>query len=281
MLARNFNRAAADYDVHAMLQDLVLDRLLEQIPVFRISPDLILDLGSGTGKGSARLKKIFTSARFLQLDIAEKMLAIAKKRTGIFFNRNSFICADADVLPITNNTLDLVFTSLMMQWSLSIDQLFGEIHRVMKPSGLFLFATLGPETLHELNESWQAADDQMHVHVFPDIRAIGDLLVAHDFAQPVLESERLVLTYADVKSVMQDLKHVGAVNSDNNRRRTLTGKQRYQRCVEAYEQFRQEGKLPATYEIIYGHAWKDGSGKPKDAHELRFVEPEIFRAGKP
>jgi len=280
-ISRNFNRAAPAYDQHSVLQDIVLDRLLEQIPVFCIHPDRVLDLGSGTGKGAAQLRKHYSGSRIIQMDIAEAMLCLAKKRTGRFFSRSSFICADADQLPLGDATIDMVFSSLMLQWSHTPDQLLHDLHRVIKPGGLLLFSTLGRDTLYELGESWHSTDNQSHVHEFPDIQMFGNLLVECGFVQPVLSSERLVFNYDDVKSIMKDLKSVGAVNSGKNRRRSLTGKNRYLQCVRAYEQYRQDEKLPATFEIIYGHAWAKDVAERSGQHELRFIPPQDFRPGKP
>lgn len=280
-IGRNFNRAAPAYDQHAVLQDIILDRLLEQVPVFCIKPDRVLDLGSGTGKGAARLRKQYSGSRIIQMDIAEVMLCIAKKKAGRFFSRDSFICADADQLPLADATIDMVFSSLMLQWSHMPDQLLQDLRRVIKPGGLLLFSTLGRDTLYELGESWHSSDNQSHVHEFPDIQTIGNLLVKCGFNQPVLSTERLVFNYNDVESIMKDLKLVGAVNSGINRRRSLTGKNRYLKCVQAYEQFRQDGKLPATYEIIYGHAWVKDAGERSDQHELRFIPSQTFRPNKP
>ena len=279
-ISRNFNRAALEYDQHALLQNIVLERLLEQIPVFCIKPARVLDLGSGTGKGASRLRKQYSGSRIIQLDIAEAMICIAKKRAGRFFSRTSFICADADQLPLGDATIDMVFSSLMLQWSQAPDQLLHDLHRVIKPGGLLLFATLGRDTLYELEESWHSTDSQSHVHVFPDIQIIGNMLVQCGFVQPVLSSERLGFNYGDVNSIMKDLKSVGAVNSGQNRRRSLTGKNRYLQCMHAYEQFRRDGKLPATYEIIYGHAWAKDVTERSHQHELRFVPTQEIRPGK-
>ncbi len=272
-ISRNFNRAARDYDRHAVLQDRVLDRLLEDLPVFRIQPQRILDLGSGTGRGADRLRRFYPRSWLLQLDLAESMLRSARRRR--WFRRDALVLADAERLPLADAILDMVFSSLMMQWSQAPRDLLRGVHRALKPGGLFLFSTLGPDTLYELRESWRAADSALHIHPFADIQSLGNLLVDSGFSQPVLMSERLVLTYADLKSLMLDLREVGAVNSGRERRRTLTGKHRYLKCRQAYEQFRDDGKLPATYEVIYGHAWS--AAPPGAERPLQFYP----RGGKP
>jgi len=277
ILMRNFNRAAAGYDQYAALQMLVLERLLEQLPVFRVQPGIILDAGSGTGRAARPLGRLYPRATQVQLDIAEAMLKISKKTRPRWFSRTRRVCADAEAMPMADAAVDLVFSSLMLQWCPRAGVALAECARVLRPEGLFLFATMGPLTLFELRESWQQADEQAHVHSFADIHWLGDELVRRGFTQPVLESECVMLTYPDVRAVMLDLRRIGAVNSGSDRRRGLTGKNRYRRCLENYEQFRSDGRMPATFEIIYGHAWRSQQSPANKSQVMRFVSPEHLK----
>jgi malonyl-CoA O-methyltransferase len=150
-----------------------------------------------------------------------------------------------------------VFSSLMLQWCHDLDAVFNRIRLVMRPGGLLLFSSLGPDTLAELRESWRAAgdDEVVHVNSFYDMHDVGDALIRSGFADPVMEAETLTLTYEQVFDLMRELKRVGANNINGGRRRSLTGPARMQRVVAAYEQWRRDGRLPATYEVVYGHAW--------------------------
>ena len=277
VLMRNFNRAAAGYDQYAALQMLVLERLLEQLPVFRVRPGAILDAGSGTGRAAKPLGRLYPRATLVLLDIAEAMLKQSGQARPRWFSRTRRVCADAEAMPLADAAFDIVFSNLMLQWCPQAGVALAECARVLRPEGVFLFATMGPLTLFELRESWQQADGQGRVHSFADIHWLGDELIKRGFTQPVLESERVVLTYPDVRAVMQDLRRIGAVNSGGDRRRGLTGKNRYRRCLEYYEQFRSDGRLPATFEIIYGHAWRSQQSPANKSQVMRFISPQQIK----
>ena len=148
----------------------------------------------------------------------------------------------------------MVWSSLALQWCNDLDKAFSEVARVLQPESLFVFSTFGPDTLKEL----RAASSNGHTHVsrFIDMHDIGDALIRAGFSTPVLDVERYTLTYDDVKGVMQDLKNIGAHNATQGRSRGLQGKGFLQNLTQQYEQFRINDKLPATFEVVYGHAWK-------------------------
>lgn len=251
-----FNNAAKDYDAHAVLQKTVADRLIESFDQIKINPAVILDLGSGLGYGSRQLKQQFKKAHIYQADISEEMLKSARNNETRFFSKDHFLCANAKQIPLANESIDLVFSNLMLQWSNEPDQVFNEVCRVLKPNGGFVFTTFGPNTLKELRESWKQVDDGIHVNAFTDMHDIGDALIRNGLEAPVLSTENIILTYDECKQLMCDLKNIGAHNVNYGRRKTLTGKKRLEKVLQHYERYRSNNKLPATYEVIYGHVWK-------------------------
>ena len=253
---RDFNEAATGYEEAAVLQQSVSDQLLDRLGLISIKPRLILDLGSGTGISSSKLAQRFFRTRIIQADFAVNMLRLARNRKRPLFSRQFFLCADAELIPLSDDRIDMVFSNLMLQWCPDPRRVFMEISRVLRPGGLFIFSSFGPDTLRELRESWKSVDDGVHVNTFFDMHDLGDALIQSGFENPVMETEYFVLTYEDAFGLMRDLKQLGANNVNSDRRRSLTGKTRMEKMIGAYEKTRREGKLPATYEVIYGHAWK-------------------------
>lgn len=255
VIAGNFNHAAPHYEQYAVLQKIVGERLLERLDLVKIFPQLVIDLGSGAGTTARVLAKRFKSASVLQIDLSLGMLLQSHRKSRRFFSRQHYLCADAEFLPLKNDLSELLFSSLTFQWCNDLDRVFTEIQKVLMPGGMLLFATLGPDTLKELRQSWQAADDNTHVNIFFDMHDIGDALVRAGMTGVVMDTENITLTYPDCYALMRDLKNVGALNANSDRRRGLTGKKKMQEMVSAYEKFRNNNVLPATYEIVYGHAW--------------------------
>lgn len=257
----SFDRAANTYDASAILQKQVRDEMLSRLDLVKIKPQAILDAGCGTGHGSYSLQKRFSGAQVTSLDIALGMLQktkLGRPFLNKLFGVQHLVCADIENLPIANGSMGLVWSNLALQWCNDLDAAFGEIARVLQPNGLFMFSTFGPDTLKELRAAARLSDNQQaHTHVsrFIDMHDIGDALTRAGFSAPVLDVERYTLTYDDVKSVMTDLKKIGAHNATQGRARGLQGRGFLQNLVQHYEQFRANGKLPATFEVIYGHAW--------------------------
>ena len=251
---RSFGRSAGDYDDAAVLQAKVREELLGRLDLVRLEPATVLDLGAGTGHASLALKRRYPSSRVVALDLAEGMLQAARRRQTLL-RRFARVCADAVALPLQDASVDLVFSSLMLQWCNDPDTVLRECRRVLRPGGLLTFATLGPDTLIELRRAWAAADGFVHVNRFIDMHDLGDALVRSGLAEPVMDVERFTLTYAEVRDLMRDLKTIGARNANAGRPRGLSGKGGLARMSAAYEDCRCEGRLPATYEVVYGQAW--------------------------
>jgi malonyl-CoA O-methyltransferase len=260
-IRRAFGRASATYDAAAVLQARVRDELLARLDLLGFAPACIVDLGCGTGHGTRALRDRWRDARVLGVDHAPAMLAAARARQG-WFRRFDRVCADAAHLPLREGSVDLVWSSLMLPWAADPDAVLREVRRVLAPRGYFTFSTLGPDTLRELREAWRAVDDGVHVHRFLEMHDLGDALVRAGFADPVMDVERVTLTYADLGGLVADLRATGARNAAALRPRGLGGRARRARLESAYERFRRDGRLPATCEIVYGQAWTPGERPP-------------------
>lgn len=259
---RSFERAAAGYDAAAVLQREVCERMLSRLDYIKHLPEAMLDAGAGTGYAGPRLKARYPKARLVELDLALSMLQQARaqqpwwKRIPGLGGGPAMVCGDLEALPLAAERLDMVWSNLTLQWCSDLDRVFAEVRRVLRPQGLFMFTTFGPDTLKELRHAFAGADGYTHVNRFIDMHDVGDALVRAGFADPVMDMEIITETYADVASVLRDLKAIGAHNVTQGRRRGLTGKAAWRAAVERYEALRREGRLPATFEVVYGHAWK-------------------------
>lgn len=258
-----FERAAASYDQAAVLQREICDRMLSRLDYIKFAPETILDAGSGTGYGHRKLTARYPVSRLVAVDIALRMhlqarpsVAWWRRWLSMPGSHTNYVCGDIEQLPLGDACIDLIWSNLALQWCNDLEQTFAEIHRVLRGEGLFMFSTFGPDTLKELRHAFGSVDDYSHVSRFIDMHDIGDLLVHNGFSTPVMDMEYITLTYDEVIDIMHDLKAIGAHNVTQGRRAGLTGKNTWQKVINHYENLRKDGKLPATYEVVYGHAWK-------------------------
>ncbi|WP_035052747.1 malonyl-ACP O-methyltransferase BioC [Andreprevotia chitinilytica] len=261
----SFDAAAHSYDAAAVLQREVADRMAERLDYIKVQPLMVLDAGCGTGYMGKTLQARYPDAQLIELDLAPAMLKVARaKHAGGFkqlFNRLRGrqpvqICGDIEALPLADASVDLIWSSLTLQWCNTPDAAFREFTRVLKPGGLLMFSTLGPDTLKELRAAFAGIDGNSHVNQFIDMHDLGDALVHGGLSTPVMDMEMLTMTYADVRGVMDDLKGIGAHNLTHGRRQGMMGKTAWQKVLAQYEAFRRDGVLPCSYEVVYGHAWK-------------------------
>ena len=262
---RSFDRAATTYDAAAVLHTEVRDNLLQRLDLMTVAPRVVMDAGAGTGHAARALIRRYPKALVIALDSSPRMLQAAGRQSS-WLRRFTRVCADAGRLPLAEGSVDLILSNLMLQWC-DPDQVFAEFRRVLAPNGLLSFTTLGPDTLRELRSAWREVDSRTHVNQFIDMHDIGDALVRGGFAAPVLDVERYTLTYLDVRRVAADIKATGAHNATFGRAKGLTGRRQFAALQTAYESFRQGGRLPATYEVVFGHAWTPDAAARRGSHD--------------
>ena len=276
-----FERASGGYEAAASLQARVAAELLQRLELLRFSPGVVLDLGSGTGRITRELKRRYPRARVIALDIAPGMLREARRHQRPW-RRFDRVCGDALRLPLRDGSIDLIFSNLMLQWCEPLAAALSEARRVLAPGGFLSFSTFGPATLYELRTAWAEADGSNHVNHFPDMHELGDGLVRAGLMEPVLDADRFEVGYLDVLTLMRDLKAIGAHNVTAGRPRALAGRERLTRVQRAYEAFRRDEGLPATYEVIYGASW-GAAGRPASAQVEGVVRiaPGSIRRNRP
>ncbi|MES2772427.1 MAG: malonyl-ACP O-methyltransferase BioC [Pseudomonadota bacterium] len=297
---RNFARAAAHYDANALLQAEIASRMLERLDYVRIEPEHIVDLGCGTGNALAALSARYPKSTLLGADLSEAMLGVARAKNlkpsltqqllrllrlpGSAERKPlpQLLAADANLLPLKSASTGLLWSNLMLHWLDEPQAALREIHRVLAVGGLFMFSTFGPDTLKELRASFN--DGGVHTQRFADLHDIGDMLVANGFADPVMDMEVLTLTYDSLDKLFSDLRQTGSGCAMQARRPGLMGRRTWQTMLERYAQSAQQEKdgkqqdgkqrFPASFEIVYGHAWKAERQKSEDGRAIIRFQPK-------
>jgi malonyl-CoA O-methyltransferase len=261
-MRRSFDRAAASYDAAAVLQAEVRGPLLARLDLTRLEPRVVLDVGAATGQGARALKQRYPGAHVIAVDSSAGMLRMAGRRRA-WLRPFSLLCADAVRLPLADASVDVAFSNLLLPWC-DPDALFAELRRVLAPRGLLTLTGLGPDTLKELRDAWASVDGHVHVVQFIDMHDVGDALVRAGFAAPVLDVERYTLRYSDVRGLAADLKATGARNGAAARLKGLTSPRKFVALQRAYESYRYDGRLPATFEVVFAHAWAPVEARTRD-----------------
>lgn len=254
-MVRNFDRASKDYEENASLQNRVLNDLIENLQYLKINPKRILDLGSGPGKASRSLKSIFPKADIIQLDLSLEMLLKAKKKRKWYSPKAKLVCGDIVSLPFETACFDLIFSNLSLQWVNNIEPVFEQINNCLTDRGVFVFSSLGPDSMIEIKESWSNIDSYDHVNEFHDIQWYGDCLMKAGLRDPVLTKELLIEKYHSAEEMVRGLRSVGVSNVNKGRRKSLMPKKQWNAFLTNYEQYRMDNKLPLTYEVYFVVAW--------------------------
>jgi len=273
----SFDAASTTVDAAAVVHGEIRARLIERLDVVRLTPSVIVDLGAGTGHASRALRDRYSSAQVVAIDLSTRMLQRASKQQRLF-RRFDRVAADAHRLALKDGVADMVFSNLMLQWCSDPDLVFAEIRRVLRPDGLLTFTSLGPDSLRELRTAWSSVDNYTHVHRFIDMHDLGDALMRAGFSEPVMDTQRLTITYRSVDALLQELRGSGSENAAHGRRRGLTGRRALERVREEYETQRRDGVLPATLEVVYGHAWAiERQPRRKEGGEVRVPVAQLGR----
>ena len=283
---RAFERAAAAGGDVAVLQREVERRMFERLDYIRCWPHRVLDFGCGVGHGLKLLRGRYPEADLLGVDFAPGVLGVAKREESLFERAwrlasgsgRFHLCADFARLPLRAASVDMVWSNLALAWAGDPLAVLREAHRVLIAGGLLMFSSYGPDTLKELKAAFGAGSAARHVHSFIDMHDLGDMLVASGFAAPVMDMEVITLTYSEVMALLRDLKASGETCSARDRQRGLMGRRAWERMLASYERERKEGRLPATIEVIYGHAWKS---EPRTTVDGRQIIEVALAAKKP
>lgn len=287
-IRRNFGRAAPGYEAAAAVSREICARLLERLDLMRLVPDQILDVGSGTGVAAGMLLRRYPRAHVSAVDLTLPMLRAQPRpgklsssvRAALGRGAVHLICGDFERLPLRSGAIDLVASNLALHWSDQPAAAFAEMHRVLRPGGLAAFTAFGPDTLKELAHASAYAGERSPAHRFVDMHDLGDLLVRSGFVAPVMEMEYLTLTYARLDDLLRDLRASGALSVRRNRVGLRTPRWR-ERVAQRYEAMRRDGRLPATLEVVYGHAWKPEEERPTRASGLARDGRAIVRFDRP
>ncbi len=263
LAGRRFERAAGSYAKASRLEAEIGARMLERLDYVKLAPRRVLDAGSGPGRDIPALAKRYRASDVIALDFSLGMLR-AGRGWADFFRKRPSICADMSRIPVAAGAINLVWSNMALHWAADPLAALREFHRVLAMEGLLMFSTLGPDTLAEL----RAAAGASRVHSFADMHDVGDMLVAAGFAEPVMDMERLTIEYADGDALLADLRASGQTNALAERAHGLAGRGFLAALKGKLAAQSREGKLPISYEVVYGHAWKPAPRRAADGRAI-------------
>ncbi len=229
----------------------IAKRLMERLEWIKINPEVIIDLGCGSSEDIKLLQNRYPGAVVIGCDKS---------------NRSVGIRANAEALPFASGSVDFIYSNMMLPWVVDPQCVFNEVRRVLKPNGLFFFASLGPDTLREARLAWAQVDSHKHINDFEDMHNIGDMLAKAGLVDPVVDTEWLTATYSNPIYLLEELKQAGSYILDRTQKGT-TSRSALNKFKSSYETLIEdnEARYPATFEIIYGHAW--GNNMPAYSQE--------------
>lgn len=251
-LQRAAQHAGRGFTATQFLHAEVRQALLQRLQWLAIEPQLVIDLGAGSGAALPGLRAAYPAAQLLALDHAGPLLRQVPRGDPAILT----VCARAQQMPLASHSADLVFASLMPAYCNDPPVLFAEIRRVLRSPGVLLFATLGRESFSELRSAWAEADSYTHVMPQPDMHDLAQLLLQAGFTEPVLDVDTLRVTYPDIGRMAADFRAVGSVNLSSRRPRGLTGRATANRLAAALDARRDSGgRIPVTLQVIFGLVW--------------------------
>lgn len=244
-------------------------RMHERLSLVKIVPQRVIDAGCGAGPDLGTLQKTYPAAQIVGIDASPAMLEGAKAPAAPMRSLNGMLsrlmpakagvdllCGDFGSLPFGPNSVDLVWSNLALHWHPQPDRVFAEWRRVLRVDGLLMFSNFGPDTFKELRTAFAALDETPHTLPFVDMHDFGDQLVEAGFSTPVMDAERITVTYGTVAALLADVRAIGG-NPLATRRRGLIGRAAWRRMVDALEAMRgADGKIGLSFEVIYGHAFR-------------------------
>jgi len=248
---QRFDRVAEHYDANAFIMEDIVGRLMSRLSFIKLEPKHCVDLGCGTGIVSKALQNQFPNAKVTGVDFSQAMIEQYRKKQALPAHLTS-----AQALPFPDNSIDLIVSNIMLPWCDDLSLVFKEAKRVLRPDGVLLFSTFGPDTFCELRQAWAGVDERAHVQVFLDMHDVGDALLKSGFADPVMDVERVTLKYKTLDVMLKEIKAMGLSNLLQNRFRGLTGKSVWKQ-FENHFLHDSAGKLDLSLELVFAYAIKN------------------------
>lgn len=274
-LERRFDNAAMSFDEADFVPAATREGLLARLKPIVIEAKTVVDLGAATGAATRQLQKHFRGARVISVDLSRNMLRRGLSKQSFFSAKAAYVQAQATALPFADQSVDVVFANLLLPCIDEPAMFFAEMARILRKDGLLVFATLGPDSLLELRRAWQAVDDHAHVNRFSDMHDIGDMAVKAGLRDPVLDVDRLAVTYSNPAALFRDLTSIGGRNCLKGRNPALVSRARFATMLDALGSIGSGDLLQLDLELVYGHCF--GGGPRTAAGDYRIDANQIGR----